>query len=233
MQLQAVQHWARSSAPEPPLLLVSSSTEALTQAAQLVAGLGACERLDTVPCGQCRQCRLAETETVLVSEDQATITVKMLRDVRRTLARTPLAVRRFVIIPQAQRFSVPAANALLKSLEETAAHTRFLLTSSQPRQLLSTIRSRCIRAIVRGLLPPADATPWDPDPIARVRQAGQTPLSVETLGTLGAALGERLKTDGPSPRLRQAVLRLRDYCRIRAARGNEKLARDVLYLSLP
>ncbi|CAN5302709.1 hypothetical protein BH10PAT2_BH10PAT2_3670 [soil metagenome] len=38
--------------------------------------------------------------------------------------------------------SVPAQNALLKSLEEPPAHVQFLLTSTQPQRLLPTILSR-------------------------------------------------------------------------------------------
>ncbi len=50
--------------------------------------------------------------------------------------------KRAVIIPDADELTVPAQNALLKLLEEPPADSLFILTSSSPRRLLPTIRSR-------------------------------------------------------------------------------------------
>ncbi len=50
---------------------------------------------------------------------------------------------RVVIVDSADELAGPAANALLKSLEEPPARTVFLLISSEPGRLLPTIRSRC------------------------------------------------------------------------------------------
>lgn len=52
---------------------------------------------------------------------------------------------RVVIIDSADDMNIPAANALLKSLEEPPARTLFLLVSHIPGRLLATIRSRCRR----------------------------------------------------------------------------------------
>ncbi len=46
------------------------------------------------------------------------------------------------VICKIELASVPAQNALLKSLEEPPAHVQFLLTSNQPQRLLPTILSR-------------------------------------------------------------------------------------------
>ena len=56
---------------------------------------------------------------------------------------TSLAPRRVVVIDAIDDLEPPAANALLKSLEEPPASTVFLLVSHAPDQLLPTIRSRC------------------------------------------------------------------------------------------
>jgi DNA polymerase III subunit delta' len=50
---------------------------------------------------------------------------------------------RVVIVDRADELAGPAANALLKSLEEPPVRTVFLLVSSEPGRLLPTIRSRC------------------------------------------------------------------------------------------
>ena len=52
------------------------------------------------------------------------------------------APQRIVIIRAADELSVGAANALLKTLEEPPPHTRFVLLSAKPGELLPTIRSR-------------------------------------------------------------------------------------------
>lgn len=54
-----------------------------------------------------------------------------------------LAERRVIVIDAADDLEPPAANALLKMLEEPPASTIFLLVSHAPGRLLPTIRSRC------------------------------------------------------------------------------------------
>jgi len=53
------------------------------------------------------------------------------------------AAWRVVIVDSADELAGPAANALLKSLEEPPPRVVFLLISSEPGRLLPTIRSRC------------------------------------------------------------------------------------------
>jgi DNA polymerase-3 subunit delta' len=62
--------------------------------------------------------------------------------------------RKVVLIDPADSLNVPAANALLKTLEEPPGATLFLLVSGRADGLPATIRSRCV---VRALaLPPAE-----------------------------------------------------------------------------
>ena len=70
--------------------------------------------------------------------------------------------RRVAIIREADALQEPAANALLKTLEEPPSFALLILTSSRPRALLPTVRSRCqeirfeplsaehVRAILEG-----------------------------------------------------------------------------------
>lgn len=72
------------------------------------------------------------------------LTIDEARRLRHFLAMTPEAgAWRAVIVDSADDLNIPAANALLKSLEEPPPKTMFLLVASQPGRLLSTIRSRC------------------------------------------------------------------------------------------
>lgn len=61
--------------------------------------------------------------------------------------------RRVAIVDAADEMNIPAANALLKLLEEPPAGVTFLLISHQPFRLLPTIRSRC-RELRLSPLPP-------------------------------------------------------------------------------
>ncbi len=54
------------------------------------------------------------------------------------------AGRRVVLIDPADAMNAPAANALLKTLEEPGQNTHFILVSSRPDRLAPTVRSRCV-----------------------------------------------------------------------------------------
>ena len=63
-----------------------------------------------------------------------------------------------LIVP-AERMNAPAANALLKTLEEPPADTYFILVSDQAGRLPATIVSRC-RRLVAPQPAPAEARAW-------------------------------------------------------------------------
>lgn len=74
------------------------------------------------------------------------ITVDQVRSLGPLFSVTPsLSDWRVVIIDAADDMEAPAANALLKMLEEPPASTLFLLVTHAPGRLLPTIRSRCRR----------------------------------------------------------------------------------------
>lgn len=79
------------------------------------------------------------------SEDLArSISIDQVRSLQSLFATTPsLSPRRVVIIDAIDDLERPAANALLKNLEEPPAGTIFFLISHAPGRLLPTIRSRC------------------------------------------------------------------------------------------
>lgn len=71
------------------------------------------------------------------------IRLEQVREVGRFLSRCPLeSPRPLVVIEMAEAMAEPAANALLKTLEEPGDGLLILLTAA-PERLLSTIRSRC------------------------------------------------------------------------------------------
>ena len=78
------------------------------------------------------------------TDEKTDISVDQIRRVvLERIALTPHeAPQRIVIIRRAEEMNDAAANALLKTLEEPPSHTRFVLVSSRPGELLPTIRSR-------------------------------------------------------------------------------------------
>jgi len=86
----------------------------------------------------------------------AFIKIAQVREALRIVPFQPVeAPCRVVVIDQAHLMNDEAANALLKTLEEPPARTRFILISSLPSSLLVTIRSRCQR-LAFGRLSDAD-----------------------------------------------------------------------------
>lgn len=67
--------------------------------------------------------------------------------------------RRVILIEPAEAMNVPAANSLLKILEEPPVGVYFILVSDRQRSLLPTIRSRC-RTLTFGRPSPIDAEAW-------------------------------------------------------------------------
>lgn len=107
---------------------------------------------DPDACGTCRSCRQIEAGThpdfTLIEPDaeQATpqIKIEQIREIDSQIVYRPLIGRwKVCVIDQADRLTIGAANALLKTLEEPPPHCLFLLVTSRPSALPATIRSRC------------------------------------------------------------------------------------------
>ena len=126
----------------------------------------------TLPCGRCGSCRLVQSHLhpdlqVLMPEvlrrqhdwlrvdDKADgedskrkpskqIRIDEVRSVIDWVYKTSARGRgKVVVLHPAEALNIPAANALLKSLEEPPPGTRIVLSSADPALLLPTVRSRC------------------------------------------------------------------------------------------
>lgn len=121
-----------------------------------------------VPCGECRSCRLIESDghpdvielgpgDVLCKprpgdsshashENSRDIRICQVRGMMELAARFPFEGRyRLIIIEPAERLARDASNTLLKTLEEPPGHTIIALVTPAPEALLETIVSRCRR----------------------------------------------------------------------------------------
>jgi DNA polymerase-3 subunit delta' len=112
------------------------------------------DEAQTDSCGGCRECLQVEARThpdfLLIEPDpeQATpqIKIEQIRELESQVVYRPLiAARKVFIVDEADRLTIGAANALLKTLEEPPTHALFLLVTSRIDALPATIRSRCQR----------------------------------------------------------------------------------------
>jgi len=107
---------------------------------------------------------------------------------------------RVVLVHPAEDMTVPAANALLKGLEEPPASAVFLLVSHRPARLLPTIRSRCIALPVP--VPPREAAlQWLAEQGVKdagrwLAYAGGAPLRAQEYAADAAALERLIQAPG-------------------------------------
>ncbi len=131
-------------------------------------------------CGLCRSCLQIEAQThpdyFLIEPDPKAATpqikIEQVREIEQHFVYRPLVgERKICLIDDADRLTIGAANALLKTLEEPPGHSLFILVTSRLHALPITIRSRCqalrfttpartqveAALILKRELPPADA----------------------------------------------------------------------------
>jgi DNA polymerase-3 subunit gamma/tau len=101
------------------------------------------------PCNACSNCLAinAGASPDFIEIDAASNRgIDDIRDLRERVRYAPAHLRSKVyIIDEAHQITGAAANAFLKTLEEPPAHTRFILATTDPEELLPTIVSRCQR----------------------------------------------------------------------------------------
>ncbi len=107
---------------------------------------------DPDACGSCRACQqinaLTHPDVLLIQPDEERATphikIEQIRELDPHVIYLPLVgARKICIIDQADRMTLGAANALLKTLEEPPAHSVFILISDRPAAMPATVRSRC------------------------------------------------------------------------------------------
>ncbi len=125
-----------------------------TSLAKILAKALNCERGPTSePDGTCPICRRIHDATALdvIEMDAASHRgIDDIREIRERVAQQPAEGRyKIYILDEAHSLTPDASNALLKTLEEPPPHVVFVLCTTDPAKLLSTIRSRCQRFAFR------------------------------------------------------------------------------------
>jgi DNA polymerase-3 subunit delta' len=99
-------------------------------------------------CGECNTCNTvlsgAHPDVTLVRTEQLSIGVDEVRELVRRAAMSPTLARfQVLVVEDADRITERGADALLKSIEEPAPRTVWLLCAPTPDDVVATIRSRC------------------------------------------------------------------------------------------
>src|SRR3546814_5332966 len=114
----------------------------------------------------------------------AGITIDQVRALQSLLQSTSaLSQWRAIVVDAIDDLARPAANALLKSLEEPPPSTLFLLVSHAPGRLLPTIRSRCRMMRFH---------PLDPEDVGRAIAAERHGLSTDERTELETGRAQRV-----------------------------------------
>ena len=165
-------------------------------------------------CGHCRACEQIDSGAypdLLVIEpeqDKANPQIKIdrVREIERHVIYRPLlSARKICVIDDADRLTVNAANAFLKTLEDPPDHSLFILVTSQPLRLLATVRSRCLT------LRFSPATPDQFEGALALKQATAIEDARFLSQVCGNRIGVALRTD--LPELRSRHDRFFDLCR--------------------
>ncbi len=129
-----------------------------TTIARVLAKCLNCERgVSSTPCGECSVCReVTENRFVdLIEVDAASRTgVGDTRELLENAQYRPTRGRyKVYLVDEVHMLSVPAFNALLKTLEEPPEHVKFLLATTDPKKVPVTVLSRCLQFQLRNIPP--------------------------------------------------------------------------------
>jgi DNA polymerase-3 subunit delta' len=119
--------------------------------------------VDFDACDECPSCKKIDAGThpdfLVIESEGEEIKVDAIRKLEEVLSlKAYEAGTKVVIVDDAERMNIHAANAFLKTLEEPPSGSLIILVSSSPDRLPETIRSRCLRINFTPLSPEACAT---------------------------------------------------------------------------
>jgi DNA polymerase-3 subunit gamma/tau len=133
------------------LLFAGPKGTGKTSAARILAKAANCLRLKKSgePCDKCPNCQdiMAGNALDLLEIDAASNRgIDDIRNLKEKIRLSPVKFRyKVYIIDEAHMLTAEAFNALLKTLEEPPAHAIFILCTTAPEKLPSTIISRCLQ----------------------------------------------------------------------------------------
>ncbi len=127
-----------------------------TSAARILAKALNCVKGPTpTPCDQCEPCQAiaaGEDIDVLEIDGASNRGIDEIRELRQNVGTRPSRSRyKIYIIDEVHMLTVPAFNALLKTLEEPPPHVKFIFATTDVQKMPITILSRCQRFDFTGI----------------------------------------------------------------------------------
>ncbi len=115
-----------------------------------------CQQSRLNPCQECHSCRQALSKNhpdiiTLHREKPGTISVEEVREqISQDVHIKPYSgPYKIYIVPEAQKMTVQAQNALLKTLEEPPDYVVILLLADSAHTILPTVQSRCVQLLMK------------------------------------------------------------------------------------
>jgi DNA polymerase-3 subunit delta' len=117
-------------------------------AAEIFAKALNCTGADFDACDGCSSCLKIDhgnhSDIIMLKPEGQFIRIHEIREIQEQMRFKPFeGGKRVFIVEDAEKMNIPAANALLKTLEEPSPANILILLSSRPHQLPMTILSRC------------------------------------------------------------------------------------------
>lgn len=115
-----------------------------------------CTGKNNPPCGECLSCRKTKNgshpDLFCLVPGGPSLKIEQIREIKESLYYFPVEGRKKIcLIYEADRLTLPAANSLLKILEEPPEDLVFILLSSRPWSLPPTVLSRCFHFSLKPL----------------------------------------------------------------------------------
>jgi DNA polymerase-3 subunit delta' len=139
---------SRQRIPHGYLFLGMPGVGKTNTAIAMAQALNCLEPREAEGCGRCKPCRgIADRsfcDLVFLEPDGQVIKIEQIRELERVLAFKPqFGKYRVTVVREAEKMTMEAANAFLKTLEEPPPGNVLVLQASDLSQLMPTIISRC------------------------------------------------------------------------------------------
>lgn len=93
---------------------------------------------------------IKQSDLYIFDNSDNTIKINTIREIKKKISIKPNGKISLLIFNNANRLTIPAANALLKILEEPPVYAIMILVAENPNNLLTTIISRCKKIILKN-----------------------------------------------------------------------------------